>query len=114
MATKTKTIRKMGNDTLGRERRQHLKSRISAIRTYGVRENKPKDPPDIAAARRKVDDYDRRQEKAADQRWRDARKAQNAALTKLLVTDSFDEGLRIVEAFEAEARRRRWIPRNDD
>lgn len=104
----TKSIRKMGNDALGRERRQDLKSRINAVRPWHLG-NDYKDPPAIAKARQLVEAHDRRRMKAKDERRSAAQRAVQVAQGRLLSTDSYDEGLKIVEAFEREAKKRGWL-----
>lgn len=100
--------RKMGNDTLGRERRQDLKNRINAVRPWNIDDEK-NDPPEIATARKLVDSYDRRQRKAKDEKRSAAQHAIRIAQSRLLATDSYDDGLKIVEAFERDAKKRGWL-----
>lgn len=104
-----KAPRKMGNDTLGRERRKNLKDRIRKIRNsrYSRNEDVP-DPPAIAAARKLVDRHDDAVRKRKDKLNSEAYEAANKADSALLATDSFDEGLSIVEKLEAEAKKRGW------
>lgn len=111
MTTKNAEPRKMGKDKLGRERRDDLNGRIRTIRNlrYSRRYEDAPDPEHIAKARKLVGEYDRRREQAQDKLGEAAFRAANAAASALLQTDSYDEGLAIVEKLEAEARRRRWI-----
>lgn len=108
MATNKAAARKLGNDTLGRERREHLKSRINAVRTYRLPAAK-EDPPSIAKARALVEAFDKRMQAQAELRINEAEKAKRLAHNTLLATDSFDEGLAIVKKFEALAKRNRWM-----
>jgi hypothetical protein len=102
--------RKMKGDTLGRERRRDLRARLQEVKGSAWRAvDPPADPPNVAAARKLVARHDRLQ-RAASARVRDAiLLAAKVAQRKLLETDSYDEGLRVVAKLEATAKRRGWI-----
>lgn len=106
MAASKNQDRKIGNDTLGRARRQALKEKIIKIsRSMHRFLEDQKDPPKVAAARKLVESFDRASTKRAYAKRDAAMKIRNDAEFALISTDSFDEGLRIVEAALAAARK---------
>ena len=104
---KTAAPRKMGNDTLGRERRNHLKERINQVREWDL--PKPKDTAAVAKARAFVEAFDAKNRSGNAKARREVDRAKSLAHGELLRTDSFEEGLRVVQKFEALAKRKGWL-----
>lgn len=108
----TKEIRLMKNDTLGRERRNSLKDRITQVSPYIIPLSK--DTPAISKMREALKKFDVARNKIRDKKREACKKAQSKAFIDVLATDSFDEGLKIVEQYEALAKRQGWVEKEDE
>lgn len=101
--------RKMKNDTLGRERRRDLRERVSAIKQAAWRTIREADPPAVAAARKVIRAHEKRANLKSERKRSAILHAAAVARRKVLETDSFDEGLRVVAELEKTAKRRGWM-----